>query len=226
MPDLIASACAVDVAGEELILLGARAIWWRRASTLLVADTHFGKAAAFRAGGLPVPEASTDADLRRLNEALCATGAQRLVILGDVLHARSGVTDVVIEGVAAWRAAHAQLEIAFVPGNHDRRAGDVPDAWRMTRLPDHAPDGPFLYRHEPPAHPPAPGEGYVLSGHIHPMIVLRERIGPGLRCPCFIFEPHHAILTALSAFTGRGRAHLTDRARLYAIGPTGEVVGV
>lgn len=225
-PDLITTGCPVSVAGEELILLGARAAWWKAASTLLIADTHFGKAAAFRAGGLPVPEATTQADLHRLSAALRATGAERLVILGDVLHARSGVTEVVVEQLAAWRDDHAELDIAYVPGNHDRRAGDIPSSWRMTHLPEGFRAGPFEWRHEPPADPLAHAPAYVLSGHIHPMIVFRERIGPGLRCPCFIFEQHHAILPAFSAFTGRGRTDTTSQARIYAISPTAEVTPV
>ncbi len=36
---------SVDIAGERLVLLPERAAFWERASTLLVADAHWGKAA-------------------------------------------------------------------------------------------------------------------------------------------------------------------------------------
>ena len=41
------------------LFLPERAAFWRDASTLLVADCHFGKTASFRRHGLPVPEGST-----------------------------------------------------------------------------------------------------------------------------------------------------------------------
>jgi len=43
------SSAVADVAGERLVLLAERAAYWERARTLLVADPHFGKAAAFLA---------------------------------------------------------------------------------------------------------------------------------------------------------------------------------
>jgi hypothetical protein len=47
----------LQVAGEELLLLPQKAVYWPRAQMLIVADIHFGKAASFRALGVPVPAA-------------------------------------------------------------------------------------------------------------------------------------------------------------------------
>ena len=55
------------VVGDEAVELCAdRALYWTRARTLFVADVHLGKAAAFRAGGVPVPRGTTATDLARL----------------------------------------------------------------------------------------------------------------------------------------------------------------
>ena len=62
----------------------------RASAPLFVADVHLGKAAAFRAGGVPLPRGSTAADLARLAAVLQETGAQRLVVLGDFLHGAAG----------------------------------------------------------------------------------------------------------------------------------------
>ena len=135
---------------------------------------------------MPVPEGSTGGDLARLSVMLDATGAERLVILGDVLHARAGVVDVVVDAVCGWRDRHAALALAYVPGNHDVKAGAMPVEWRMERMESGVVDGPFVLRHEPPVAGVSLDDGYVLCGHIHPMVVLRERIGPAIRCPCFV----------------------------------------
>ncbi|CAN5366364.1 hypothetical protein BH10PSE17_BH10PSE17_35830 [soil metagenome] len=50
---------SVEQAGERLELLPERAIWWPGERTLLIADVHFGKGAAFRALGVPVPRGTT-----------------------------------------------------------------------------------------------------------------------------------------------------------------------
>ena len=59
-----------NVQGETLWLLPQRAVYWPRAGALIVADVHFGKAATFRAGGIPVPGGTTAEMLRRLSVAL------------------------------------------------------------------------------------------------------------------------------------------------------------
>src|SRR5690554_3561823 len=72
----------VLVRGQTLTLHPERAVYWERARTLIVADTHFGKAATFRAHGLPVPVGTTTAALQRLDAVLTRTRAERLLFLG------------------------------------------------------------------------------------------------------------------------------------------------
>ena len=44
---------AIQCAGETVWLLPERALWWPAQRMLMVADAHFGKAATFRARGVP-----------------------------------------------------------------------------------------------------------------------------------------------------------------------------
>ncbi|TXD50975.1 DEAD/DEAH box helicase, partial [Ralstonia sp. TCR112] len=53
------SDLAIQCAGETVWLLPERALWWPVQRMLMVADAHFGKAATFRARGVPVPAGST-----------------------------------------------------------------------------------------------------------------------------------------------------------------------
>ena len=80
----------LTIAGEELYLLAERALWWPNASTLIVADLHWGKASTFRAAGIPIPIGTTSDDLARLDSALTRSGARRMVVLGDLFHAKAG----------------------------------------------------------------------------------------------------------------------------------------
>ena len=56
--------------------------------------------------GIPVPEQTTRSDLQRLDQSLKKTRATRLIIVGDLLHARDGVScDGVVE-------VHSHLQVA------------------------------------------------------------------------------------------------------------------
>jgi uncharacterized protein len=78
----------IELAGERVVLLPERALLWSRAATLFVADVHVGKAATLRAAAYAIPCGTTTGDLDRLGAAIKRSGARRLVVLGDLLHAR------------------------------------------------------------------------------------------------------------------------------------------
>jgi Predicted ICC-like phosphoesterases len=80
----------VVIAGEPVRLLPERAAFWPRQRVLFVADLHMGKAAAFRASGLGVPEGHLADDLSRLSQAIARVGARQVIFLGDLLHAAQG----------------------------------------------------------------------------------------------------------------------------------------
>jgi len=210
----------IDVADQRLHLLPDRAVWWPARCTLLLADLHLGKASAFRSAGVPVPERTTRADLARLDALLEQFAPERMVILGDLIHAPTGRTAVVLEQVAAWRDGHRSLDILLIRGNHDRRSGDPPTSWRMTCSPGAHEDGPFVYRHEPEPHE----RGYVLAGHLHPAAALTGA-GPPMKAPCFWFGSGVGVLPAFGSFTGTKVVRPKRGDRVFVVG-CGEVVDV
>jgi DNA ligase-associated metallophosphoesterase len=216
-----------------LLLLAQRAAWHAPTSTLFVADVHLGKAAAFVQLGSPLPgaiaSATTARDLARLTDLLALTGAQRLIVLGDLLHAPQSKDQHTMDQLRAWRRAHAQLSAVLIRGNHDDRAGDPPADCAFTCLSAHAslPDLPgLLLAHYPPGSP-APGQALTLCGHLHPVLHLP---GPGYhreRAPCF-WHQHAAralVLPAFGSFTGGHRAQPQIGDTLWPIGD-GQVVAL
>jgi DNA ligase-associated metallophosphoesterase len=212
-----AGAYELTLAGTEAVLLPERALWLPAFKALLVADLHWGKAAAFRAANIPVPTGTTAADLARLSIALRRTGASHLVVLGDLLHARAGRHVDTLATIAAWRRTESALTISLVRGNHDARAGDPPVELGVDCT-DELVLGPFVGVHIPRAHP----GGYVLGGHYHPHVVLSGRAQSSVRLPCFVFGESVGILPAFSGFTGKGMYERNDSDAIYAI--AGETV--
>jgi DNA ligase-associated metallophosphoesterase len=222
----VAAAAALRWAEEDLECLCQRAVWWARRRTLIIADVHLGKPAAFRSLGVPVPEGATRADLDRLSMLIDALGAERLVILGDLVHARRGMTPEVLEAVASWRAGNAGLDVLLIRGNHDRSTGEMPASWGL-RVRDqvHADegDGAIGFAHEP-EHVPEGEPRAVLCGHLHPAAVLD---GPArtIKAPCFWFGRGRAVLPAFGSFTGTLAVRPREGDRVLVVGD-GAVVEV
>ena len=210
-----------SVAGEQLRLLCERAVFWERTRTLFVADPHFGKAAAFRAAGVLVPRGTTGETLSRLDTALDRTGAERIVFLGDFLHAREGRAPETLAAINDWRARWSRVAMLLVRGNHDKRAGDPPRELDMRC--ENAPviEVPFVFAH----HPIRSDAGYALSGHVHPGARLS---GPGrehTRLPCFWFGREIAVLPAFGEFTGLADIDASPGDRVWVVAD-GEVIPV
>lgn len=189
---------AIDLAGEQVELHASRALYWPRRRTLVIADAHFGKAAAFRAAGVFVPEETTSAAIARLDALLEQTSAGRIVFLGDFLHAAEGRHPATFNSVETWRARHSAVEMVIVRGNHDHHAGDPPKSFGIECVDAPLIEPPFAFAHHPTVH-----EGsYVLAGHIHPGVTL---VGSGRQrdhFACFWMGKEIAVLPAFGEFTG------------------------
>lgn len=194
------SDAVADVAGERLHLLAEHAVYWERAAMLLVADLHFGKAAAFRAAGVPVPHGTTTGTLQRLDAALARCSASHVVFLGDLLHALEGRDPGMLRALHTWRARHRDVTMTLVRGNHDARAGDLPDTLDVHHVTAPLIAAPFVLTH----HPVTSDAGYVLAGHVHPAVRLIGAARERTRLPCFWFGARTGVLPAFGEFTGLG----------------------
>jgi uncharacterized protein len=203
----------VDIRGECLTLLPERAVYWSARQTLFIADPHWGKAAAFRAGGIPVPSGTTDESVSRLDRLLDRTSARQVIFLGDLLHAREGRSQEMFGALSRWRESRRDVELMLVRGNHDKHAGDPPGDLRI-RCED-APYvmAPFVLDH----HPRASADGYVLAGHVHPGIRMYGAARQSLRLPCFFFGADVAILPAFGDFTGLADVNAGETDQVFAI---------
>ncbi len=191
------SAVPVLLAGEEVLLLAQKALYWPRERMLVIADIHFGKAASFRALGVPVPRGTTTENLAGLDALLAVHDVRHILFLGDFLHARAAHASSTLAAMLAWRTRHPTLALTLVRGNHDKHAGDPSAQLGLAMVDEPHTLGPFAFCH----HPDLAVDGYVLAGHVHP--VYRLRAGrESMRLPCFQVGPRRAILPSFGSFTG------------------------
>jgi len=205
----------LDLPPTQVRLMPERAVFEPASGTLFVADVHLGKAAVFRARGIPVPHGTSGETLDRLAAAVARCGATRLVVLGDFLHAKESQSASTMAALAAWRDAHPDLDCVVVEGNHDRHAGQVQAAFGFRTL-----DGPWVSGALRGVHDPAeasmPGL-WTLAGHVHPVVRLRGRHDT-LRLPCFWLRDRVLTLPAFGAFTGGYAVDMLDGDSVFVVG--------
>jgi DNA ligase-associated metallophosphoesterase len=165
-------------------------------STLIVADIHLGKSAAFRAKGLPVPEGDSVRDLARLSALVEKSQARHLVIAGDLFHAPAGMTHD-IETALADFMSRLEIPVTLVLGNHDVKIQPLPPG--LTSVP-HLDLEPGLSVIHDPAH--VSGDRLHIAGHWHPIVRIPDGKRTSLRLPCFLYRRHTLVMPAFGSFTG------------------------
>jgi DNA ligase-associated metallophosphoesterase len=205
---------SIELAGAELYLLADKAIYYPAERCLLIADAHFGKAAAYRKLGQPVPHGTTETNLQRLDALLAAWPCDQLIFLGDFLHAPESHAAGTLAALARWRAQHASLSITLIRGNHDKRAGDPPERLGIEVVTEPLLMEPFALQHEPDPHP----THHVLAGHVHPAYRLYGKGRQRLRLACFYVQKSLTLLPAFGAFTGGMNIERAQDSRIFVVG--------
>jgi DNA ligase-associated metallophosphoesterase len=203
------SHVAVDLAGQNAMLLPQKAIYLAESETIVVADVHVGKGASFRSRSFFAPEGVTERDLERLTELVTSHKAKRLLILGDLIHAQDGLTPEETALFDTFRQQHLALSMVLIIGNHDRKA-KVPESWHLEQVRGDMHEGPFTFAHEYEARPAKKTskqvadavERYTLCGHIHPAVNLYGKARQRERLPCFWVRNKYAVLPSFGTFTG------------------------
>jgi len=206
----------IEVAGERLTMHPERALYWRARRTLLVSDVHFGKGAVFRRAGIAVPSGDTDDDLGRLDALFEAFQPERLLILGDLVHGAATARSGWVADVRAWRERHGAVDVTLIAGNHDRHF-DVATLGIAVQ-PERLAMPPFVLSHHPHAH----AEGYVLAGHVHPGVVVRDGWRKH-RLPAFVFDRGVGMLPAFGTLTGLHEITGLPGREIFAVTPAGVI---
>lgn len=194
---------------QQFLLYPNRTMYWENNATLIASDLHLGKSGHFRKHGIAVPQQLFKEDLIRLFTAVEHSKANRLLIVGDLVHSHANKELGLFE---KWRKDYSRLEIVLVKGNHDI----LSSAWYADAgitVVNHLQENGLFFIHEPPAEITAP----TICGHIHPGVRLGGGARQSLRFPCFYFGAHTCILPAFGLFTGTHAIRLKKSDNLFAI---------
>lgn len=217
----------LQIRGESIQLLAEGALIWNKVSggllekILIIADFHLGRTETFAQNGLYLPEQAEKEDLDRLVRTSQKEEVHSILFLGDLIHAKSGLTPTLekefIEALKKAVPLHRRKSIRLITGNHDRATvKNWPLEWNEILVNDEWEDGPFVFRHEPLRERSKKTESFVWSGHLHPCIVMQSR-GDRLRLKTFVIHKSEGILPAFSQLAGGFNVPKRPGSRFYPI---------
>ena len=209
------SSLAVSIEGLEFLLLARRGLFWPEQKTLFIADTHFGKEATFRSQGVPVPRGSTKGTLSTIAAMVSEHQASRLILLGDMFHARSSISEDIRKSLDTFFSDNAQLQFTLVLGNHDRNLRKLPPNWPIEIVDSGTQLGRLSISHIPEE--PRQGSSLLLCGHIHPAYRVRSQFDSVGKLPCFWLSQRQLVLPAIGEFTGTQLIKPSDSDRTWVI---------
>ncbi len=194
----------VTLAGQRIRLLGSGAAFWCETSTLFIADLHLGKTTTFRRGGLPVPPGATTATIHKLVHCIEQHQPERVVVLGDLIHARCSWDQELTSGFDRIFHALRGRPFLLIRGNHDRGSLCYLAEYPIEIVePPHG-DSPWILVHDEAQERPAviPESHIVLAGHLHPGVRLGRTSAEHLRLPCFWLRSDSLTFPSFGEFTG------------------------
>lgn len=185
------------IAKQHLLFLPERAMVWKEASALLLADLHIGKAGHFRKHGIGLPSGTVEKDIERLGHLIEKYTPTEVVLLGDLYHSIANKEWEIFSGFLDTQPG---ISFYLVPGNHDRyflKSARSP-ALQITESTWQRP--PFAFCHEPSS--TTTGGLIQICGHLHPGITLSGKGRMRETLPCFWLQPHCIVLPAFGTLTG------------------------
>jgi len=183
----------IQINHNNFILHCSGAMYWTEQRMLLISDVHLGKISHFRKHGSAIPGHAMYKNFQKLDAVTEHFNPEKICFLGDLFHSTLNKEWQLFE---EW-IRHTQTPVVLVAGNHDIISPHKYEALGITIVSEWALDG-FLLTHHPQER-----EGlYVISGHIHPAVVLEGMGRQFLKLPCFFRSPQQLILPAFGEFTG------------------------
>ncbi len=183
----------IEIAAGIEAVDGAPALYLRRLRAVVLADLHLGFEEEAARQGYYIPRVQYLRAIQALDTALSATGAEWVIFAGDVKHCFSELLRSEREELSRLfdYLRKKGLRVTVVKGNHDSYLPLVAKKYDVEVVKELLVDRILIVH----GHKKVPKEyrgtiDYVVMGHEHPSIRLRDRIGFIAKLPCFLKAPY------------------------------------
>lgn len=198
----------ITAAGVEMIVTNQRAAFCESFSALILSDLHVGKTAHFRRHGIAIPKNILDSDLGRLGKLIQHFSPEKLIIVGDLLHAGNNSD---VDFFCHWRQNFSKIEFHLVEGNHDRISKELKEKLCLTQCEKSLEMGNLRFVHDFEKDQ----SKFQITGHIHPGIAVHTAVS-SFRLPCYALTENQLLLPAFSDFTGLDTKNTPKNGVYYA----------
>lgn len=181
----------LKLCGQDFVPHSEGALYWEAQRTLLVADLHLEKGAAFARRGSMLPPYDTRMTLWRLSKVIDYFDPLRVVALGDSFHTSEVAAYLPSEERETIAELQQGREWYWVTGNHDP---EIPAVLGGTVCESLAIGG-VTCRHEPTR------AGQEIAGHLHPVARISAR-GEAIRRKCFATDGDKMVMPAFGSYAG------------------------
>lgn len=200
----------ISFANETLTLTNLKAIYRQKENAIILSDLHLGKAAHFRKHGIAIPTQVSSTDLETLGVIINKYQPEKVIIVGDLIHAGSNSE---VDNFKAFTARFNAIKFILVKGNHDKHNDDFFKGIGINEIHLTYQSGNIHFVHNPQII----DNSFTICGHIHPGIILPTPTNKYLKLPCFVVSERQLILPAFSKFTGSDTKNTPSNACCYAI---------
>lgn len=190
----------IETCGIEILLHPTGAVYWPAADSLLLADLHLGKESVFQQSGIAIPSGASSATLRALGSLVEEFSPGQVIVLGDLLHARVGLTPPLQQELLATADRYSSSQWILIPGNHDRGSIRTLRNCGWSIAPDRMELHGVALVHAPLDSPSI--ANLTIAGHLHPSIRFALSSKETVRLRCYWMSSSQLILPAFGGWTG------------------------
>lgn len=205
----------IQFAGKTLVLTNLSALYIKNVKALVLADIHIGKATHFQKHGIAIPNTVLKNDLNKLETLIHHFNPQKIIVVGDMFHAENNSE---IQQFKDWKLQFSAVKFILIKGNHDRYYHSIYKDLDVEVIQNELIVEGITFVHNLEDFK---GQGYTISGHLHPGVMVKAKARQRIKLPCFAMSNQYLILPAFSEFTGLNTRLVNKTFKFYAYTETG-----
>ncbi len=179
---------------DSLPLLAAEEL-----DSLILSDLHVGIEIVQTSSGILMPKVQTQNILEELGEAKELSGMSNLIINGDLKHSFTGRHSKEKEEVEKFLRKVSMVfeKVTVVKGNHDSAVEHRAEDFKNIEVRDELRERGFLIVHGHEEVEIGEDTDYLVLGHEHPALELKDDAGVKEKIPCFLYGEKNGVKTVV-----------------------------
>ncbi|MFW5928361.1 MAG: metallophosphoesterase [Thermoplasmatota archaeon] len=173
-------------------------VWYEPKDVVILADLHLGLEASLKDEGFSLPRFQKDEIMDRLSTIFDKYGPETLIVNGDFKHEfGKNRREEFYEVIDVIDFIRDQCELVIIRGNHDNFLKTITEKRGVVFYEKSIVLDMITLTH---GHKEFPEYEFLVMGHEHPSIKIRDEMGAFVKIPCFLFHRSMNILI-LPAFS-------------------------